>query len=134
MLLALRLLLGLLFTLELGKKLFSLFFRDGGLSLELGAFLLELLADDPLVFLQSVLHLSHLCFIDGNDDVRLTRFSWDTWLSSLDIDLATGKLGELLSKTCDLVMELSDHSILRVLIDTRLVLDMLGARSVTQGR
>ena len=95
------------------------------------ALLFELLADGLLVLLQGVLHLGHLLFIDSYDNIWAARLYLASGrvhrLSSrIHIKFTARKGGELLPKTCDLVVEFTNHSIFRVLINARFVLDMLG--------
>lgn len=134
LLLALLLLLGLLLLFELTEELLALFFSDCRLSLKLLTLLLELLANGELVLLKSILHLCHLLFVDGHDDVR-GHFASDhcaTMSTALDIELTTTEGCELFSQTSDLIVELPDHSIFRILIDTGFVLDVLGTCGISQ--
>ena len=128
--------LGFLFLFKFTEELLTLFFRDGSLSLKLGTLFLELLANSELVLLKSVLHLGHLLFIDGHDNIRghFTSRHGTTRSTALHIELTATKSSELLSQTCDLVVELPDHSVLGILIDARLILDVLGTGSISKGR
>ena len=127
------LLLGFLLDFKIGEKFLALFFCDRCLSLQLCSFFFELFADRFLVLLEGVLHLGHLLLVDSKDNIwaLIAGLSRLTWLSR-HVDLSTWKFSQLSSQIRDLVMELTYHRIFWVLIDTRLILDMLGTRSVTQ--
>ena len=127
--------LGLLLNLKLSEQLLSLLLSDGSLGFQLGTILFELLLNGLLVFLDGGLHLGQLLLVDLDDYVWSSGLSWDAWSARLlEVDITSREGGKLLSQTCNLIVELSNHSVLRVLIDTWLVLDVLGARGVTKGR
>ena len=88
LLLRLFLLLSLLLDLKLSEKLLSFLLSDSRLCLKLGTFLLELLANGFLVLLKSVLHLSHLLFINGDDHIGRSDLAWHTGLA-LHVELTT---------------------------------------------
>lgn len=50
------------------------------------------------------------------------------------VQFATRHFGKLFSESCDLVVEFTDHGVLRVFVDSGLVLDVLGARCVAKSR
>jgi hypothetical protein len=52
---------------------------------------------------------------------------------SIEVKLAAGELFEFGLQACDLILELTDHSILGVLVNPWLILDILGAGGITQG-
>ena len=128
-LLFLFLLCCILLCLKLSHKTCFFFFINFSTCLNLGPLLFESLFNCSLFFLELFFHLGHLCLIYFgndflNDDVfsscyfSLARLSWESQLS-------TRKLCKLFSKSGKLIMELSNHGILWIFIDSRLVLDLL---------
>ena len=90
---ALLFLLSFLLSFELTKQLLALFLSNGGLGLKFSALFLELLTNLQLVFLESLLHLGHLLFVNGHNDVggHLAlgiHAGGVTWLSALYVDFA----------------------------------------------
>lgn len=134
--LLLLLLLDLLFLLELLNESSFLFFSHLGLSFNLSFLLFKLLFDFELFLFDLVRHLLHFFLIfDVGDTTTASTLAVSTHalgLASLaEVNLATRELGKLFSQATDLVTELPDHSVLRIFINTRLVLNVFGARAIS---
>jgi hypothetical protein len=132
----------LLFDLLLGLELFNesrfFFFRHLSLSFDFSLLFLELLPNLFLLVLDLVFHLLHLLLVFDVGDLLTHDNATSIELLGLarlsEVDLTARKLCKLFSEAGDFITEFSDHSVLRILVNTRLVLNTFGARSISKSR
>ena len=97
--------------------------------------LFEFLEHGLLLLLQLLFHLAHtvlVLYLNVLVLLRAAAVAHAHATAGTTVDFAASHLGQLLTQTGDFVMELADHGVLRVLIDARFVLDLLGSRSIPQ--
>ena len=131
------LLLGLLFSLHLSHELLFLLLAHFSLGFDLCFLLFEFFTDILLILLNLHLHLLHLLLILHVRDLlaihhrdAILTYLWRGALSK--VELPAGEGGQLVTQFGDLVVELANHGVFRVLVDTGLILDVLCSGGVPQ--
>ena len=131
LLLGLCLLLGILLGLKLFNQLLLFLSLEVGLVEDLLLLTLSFLPDFFFLSGETILKLSHLLMV-SDDFSRLATGDHSVHLHDFLGGLALVESVELLLQLGDLVLVLTQESILGVLVDTRLILDVLSAGRIAK--